>query len=262
MSQKHLPLAAHWSETAIAQIVRPIQDFIRQTTSGGILLIGATLLALFLANSGFASGYDEMLHTYISFSFGSYELSMTVLHWINDGLMALFFLLVGLEIKREVLVGELSSVRAATLPILAAVGGAVVPALFYLALNIGKPGVNGWGIPMATDIAFVLGVLALLGSRIPFALKIFLTAVAIVDDLLAVLVIALFYSGGLDYAALSLALGMLFLLTLGNIFGIRNLWFYALFGPRCLGGLPGIGHSCDHRGGAGGADHPSTLPDQ
>ena len=178
----------------VVKIVRPFQDFAHKQSSGGILLIAATVIALVWANSPWAEGYAALWHTKLSVGVGDFSLTKDLTHWINDGLMAVFFLVVGLEIKREVLVGELSSVRGAALPVAAAVGGAVVPALIYLAINAGTEGAAGWGIPMATDIAFALGVLALLGERAPVGLKVFLTALAIVDDIVAVLVIALFYT--------------------------------------------------------------------
>jgi NhaA family Na+:H+ antiporter len=222
--------ALHWSTTPIARVLRPIQEFMERSTSGGIVLIIATIAALLLANSPLAEEYNELLHTEIGIEIGTFALEESLLHWINDGLMAIFFFLVGLEIKREVIAGELSSLRAALLPVVAAVGGAMVPALMYTALNFNNAGTAGWGIPMATDIAFALGALALLGSRIPFGLKVFLTAVAIVDDLLAVLVIAFFYSGGLNFTALTFGFVFLGVLVLGNLFGIRNTLFYVIFG--------------------------------
>jgi len=170
------------------------------------------------------------LHTYIGISVGPFQLKHSLLHWINDGLMAVFFFLVGLEIKREVLVGELSNLRAAMLPIMAALGGVAVPALLYSLLNVNRAGAAGWAIPMATDIAFALGLLALLGNRIPFGLKIFLTAVAIVDDLIAVLVIAVFYSSGINALALGGGMAILGALLLANVLGIRTIFLYAVLG--------------------------------
>ncbi len=212
--------------TPLDKILRPFQDFIQHSASGGIVLVSATVVALILANSALAGRYHEVLHTEISFTVGSLVLSHSLLHWINDGLMTIFFLLVGLEIKREVLIGELSSFRAALLPVVAAVGGAIVPAILYALFNHTGQGASGWGIPMATDIAFTLGLLALLGDRVPFALKIFVTAAAIVDDLIAILVIAFFYSEGINGLALGIAFAVLALMIVGNLLGIRRLTFY------------------------------------
>lgn len=224
--------AAHtWRDTPIATVIQPIEAFVAQSTSGGIVLLVATVLALLLANlPATRDAYFALLATPISLTVGAFHLEESVLHFVNDGLMALFFLLVGLEIKREVAVGELRDPRAALLPIAAALGGVLVPALLYTLFNWGGEGARGWGVPMATDIAFALGCLALLGKRIPFALKIFLTAVAIVDDLMAVVVIALFYSGGLNFTMLGLGFALLALLWLANRLGIRALWFYLAVG--------------------------------
>ncbi|HEY0604325.1 MAG TPA: Na+/H+ antiporter NhaA [Herpetosiphonaceae bacterium] len=225
MAQRNF-LAPHWSVTPIARILGPMQKFINRSASSGIVLIVATVAALVVANSGLAQVYNDLLHTEIGITVGPLVLREDLLHWINDGLMAIFFFLVGLEIKREVSVGELSELRAAALPIVAAIGGVVVPATIYMLFNVGRAGAHGWGVPMATDIAFALGCLTLLGNRIPFALKIFLTAVAIVDDLIAVLVIAFFYSGGINFVALGVGFVVLALLVLANIFGIRNFPLY------------------------------------
>ncbi len=222
--------APHWSETPLARVLRPIQEFINNSASGGVVLMIAAVVALAIANSPLAGAYDALLHTHIGVTIGPFQLDESVLHWINDGLMAIFFFLVGLEIKREVRAGELSDLRAALLPIFAAIGGVVVPAALYTLLNANGPGAAGWGIPMATDIAFALGLLALLGNRIPFSLKVFLTAVAIVDDLIAVLVIAFFYSGGINVAALAIGFAILLVLLLANLFGIRSTGFYAGLG--------------------------------
>jgi Na+:H+ antiporter, NhaA family len=223
-------LAPHWSTTRIARLLGPAQEFVHRSASSGIVLIVATLVALVLANSGLAPMYTAVLDAHIRIAVGPWAVDESVLHWINDGLMAVFFFLVGLEIKREILVGELANPRAAMLPIAAAIGGALVPALIYVLFNGGGAGSRGWGVPMATDIAFALGCLALLGSRIPFGLKIFLTAVAIVDDLLAILVIAFFYSGGINVAALGVGFAMLGVLALANVFGVRAMSVYIACG--------------------------------
>ena len=214
----------------VERIVRPFQDFAHKQSSGGILLIAATAVALVWANSPWGDSYAALWHTKLTVGVGDLSLSKDLTHWINDGLMAVFFLVVGLEIKREMLVGELSSVRNAALPIVAALGGAVVPALIYAAINAGTEGSAGWGIPMATDIAFALGVLALLGDKAPVALKVFLTALAIVDDIVAVLVIALFYTSEVSLGALGV--GGLFLLALivANLIGVGRTLVYAVLG--------------------------------
>ncbi len=230
MTKQNLLPASHWAETPVARVLRPMQEFIQNSASSGIVLMIATVLALVIANSPLAASYDSLLHTYVGISFGAYQLKLSLLHWINDGLMVIFFFLVGLEIKREIIVGELSNLRAALLPIVAAVGGVTVPALIYSLCNFGRPGLAGWAVPMATDIAFALGLLAILGSRVPFGLKVFLTAVAIVDDLMAVLVIAVFYSSGINFVALSIGFGLLGLLTLANVFGIRTIVVYVILG--------------------------------
>ncbi|HEX8231613.1 MAG TPA: Na+/H+ antiporter NhaA [Chloroflexia bacterium] len=230
MARLRIPLATHWTETPMGRAVRPMQEFIHSSTAGGIVLLLAAVAALVLANSPLRSNYEDVLNTYLDIRIGSFALHETVLHWINDGLMAIFFFLVGLEIKREIWAGELSSVRAALLPIVAAIGGAVVPALIYVLINLNGAGGAGWGIPMATDIAFALGVLALVGSHIPFTLKILLTAIAIIDDLIAVLVIAFFYSSELDFGALGTGFAFLGVLLLMNALGIRAIPLYALIG--------------------------------
>ncbi|HAV78088.1 MAG TPA: Na+/H+ antiporter NhaA [Anaerolineae bacterium] len=214
----------------IDRILSPFQEFFHQEASSGILLFIATLLALGWANSPWADSYMTFWHMNISFNFGGFGLSKDLLHWINDGLMAVFFFVVGLEIKREILVGELASPRKAVLPIVAAVGGMVVPAAFYLLFNPSGDAQAGWGIPMATDIAFALGVLSLLGKRVPLSLKIFLTAVAIVDDLGAVLVIALFYTFEILWPSLFVAAVFLIALIVTNRLGVRKPLVYAILG--------------------------------
>ena len=176
----------------IEKMLLPFNQFVKIESSGGVVLILCTIVALIWANSPFAHLYETFKNIPLTVGVGEFVLSKPAILWINDGLMAVFFFLVGLEIKREVLVGELNSLRQASLPICAAVGGMVVPALIYAYFNHGTPSEAGWGIPMATDIAFSLGVLSLLGDRVPMSLKIFLTAIAIVDDIGAILVIAVF----------------------------------------------------------------------
>lgn len=190
----------------------------------------AAVVALIWANSPWSESYQALWHTKITVGFGSFELSKDANHWINDGLMAIFFFVVGLEIKRELLLGQLSSFRQAALPVAAAIGGMVFPALFYFALNPSGPAARGWGIPMATDIAFALGILALLGPRVPLGLKVFLAALAIVDDLGAVLVIALFYTSDLNVSALLGGVGVFAILLLFNRLGIRKPTPYAVTG--------------------------------
>ncbi|HQR29727.1 MAG TPA: Na+/H+ antiporter NhaA [Anaeromyxobacteraceae bacterium] len=179
------------------------QRFFHSEAAGSVLLLLFTAIALAWANSPWSGLYDRMLHAPIGVSVGGWSFSMSAAHWVNDGLMAVFFFVVGLEIKREILVGQLSTFRSALLPVAAALGGLVAPALIYASLNAGTPGARGWGVPMATDIAFALGVLALVGPRVPVGLKVFLTALAIADDLGAVLVIAVFYTERVSLAALA-----------------------------------------------------------
>lgn len=209
-----------------------ISRFINEEAYGGILLIVATIAAMFWANSSFYDSYHYIWHDYqVGFVWGKINMVASLHHWINDGLMALFFFVVGLEIKREVMGGELSSIKKASLPIAAAVGGMLLPALFYAVAAINYPEyINGWGIPMATDIAFALGLLALLGDRVPLNLKIFLTALAIADDLGAVLVIAVFYTESIDYNELLYAGICLVILITANFAGVRRTLFYAILG--------------------------------
>jgi NhaA family Na+:H+ antiporter len=211
-------------------MIHPFLQFAHRESSSGLLLLACAILALTWANSPLEPWYTAIRKIPVTVGVGVFAIEASLLHWINDGLMAVFFLLVGLEIKREILVGELASLRRASLPIAAAVGGMVVPAMLYAAANAGGPGSRGWGIPMATDIAFALGVLALLGSRVPVALKVFLTALAIVDDIGAVLVIALFYTADLSISAVLWGAVVLGLLTVCNMAGVRHLAAYALLG--------------------------------
>ncbi len=217
-------------ERVFDRILSPFEDFLHKQTTSGRLLMACAALALILANSPLAEGYAYLLHTPIGVNLGGWELSKSLHHWINDGLMALFFFIVGLEIKRELLVGELADPRQAVLPIVGAIGGMVAPALLYYAINPSGAAANGWGIPMATDIAFAVGVLALLGNRIPKSLLTFLVALAIVDDLGGVLVIALFYTEKIALLPLGLAGLLLGLLVLANVVGIRRPLPYFILG--------------------------------
>jgi NhaA family Na+:H+ antiporter len=214
------------AEELAQRLLRPFQLFARQAVAGGIVLFLFTIVALVWANSPWAGVYEHLLHEPLSIALGDWRLSYDLHHWINDGLMAVFFFVVGLEIKREMLVGELAEPRKALLPIGAAVGGMLAPAAVYLTFNAGLPTARGWGIPMATDIAFALGVLALLGRGVPEALKVFLVALAIVDDLGAVLVIALFYTTSLNWSGLGLAALFLVALVVANRAGFRHALIY------------------------------------
>lgn len=212
---------APW-EKSINKILTPFEEFIHKQTTSGLLLMGMAVLALILANGPWAAEYAHIIHAVIGITVGSWSINMSLHHWINDGLMALFFFVVGLELKREILVGELAKLRNAVLPIGAAIGGMVVPALIYFAINPEGDAVLGWGIPMATDIAFAIGALALLANRVPKALITFLVALAIVDDLGAVIVIAVFYTDTIALAPLAAAAGLFALLLIFNLSGIRK----------------------------------------
>ena len=213
----------------------PIKLFMGREKSGGIVLILSVTLAMILANSNIAESYFHIFEQEVGFIVnGEPYLNYSLHHWINDGLMAMFFFVVGLELKREFIGGELADIRNTILPIGAAIGGMIVPALIFLSLNIGTPQTMGWGIPMATDIAFALGVVYLLGDKVPASAKLFLTTLAIVDDLGAVLVIAFFYTSELSIASLLFGLGFLAVMFIGNRLGIKSLFFYAALG---IGGV-------------------------
>lgn len=219
------------SNDPIDKVTKPILHLIQNEKSGGLVLGISIIIALILANSPLQEQYHRFFEHEFGFQFdGKPYLEYTIHSWINDGLMAIFFFVVGLELKREIVAGELSNVRKAMLPIAAAIGGMLVPALIYIALNPTGEVNDGWGIPMATDIALALGVLYLLGNRIPLALKVFLTALAIVDDLGAVLVIAFFYTSHISINNLLIGFGFLSLMFLGNRLGVRNLFYYAFLG--------------------------------
>lgn len=213
----------------------PMKKFMSNSSASGIILFSSAVLAIILSNSPLADWFHSIWKIKVAFSFGNFNLSKDLHHWINDGLMAIFFFVVGLELKREIIAGELSQPRNAILPLTAALGGMFFPAVIYLAFN-GTSSVtaDGWGIPMATDIAFALGILYLLGNKVPLSLKIFLTALAIADDLGAVLVIAFFYTSDINFVSLATGAVFLIVLVIGNIMGVRNTLFYGLIG---IGGL-------------------------
>jgi len=216
---------APW-EKAFTRILTPFEQFIHRETTSGMLLMGTAILALILANSFMADAYHHLLHTPVAVGIGSWSLSMSLHHWVNDGLMALFFFVVGMELKREMLVGELADIRHAALPIIAAIGGMAVPALIYLLINHEGDAMLGWGIPMATDIAFAVGALVLLARRVPKALITFLVALAIADDLGAVLVIAVFYTQQLSLGWLSISALLVLALAGLNFAGVRKVLPY------------------------------------
>ena len=212
------------------RVTHLFKEFLASEQSSGIILIVATLVSLLIANSGFGSAYADFWHTKVGTNAYGLYLNHSVEHWVNDALMAIFFLLIGLEVEREIYIGELSNLRNALLPIFAAIGGMLIPAGLHYWFNAGTPTQGGFGIPMATDIAFALGVLALLGDRVPMSLKIFLTALAIIDDLGAILIIALFYVGDFSALHFGLSMGIFALLLVFNRMGITRLWFYFIPG--------------------------------
>ncbi|WP_167618316.1 Na+/H+ antiporter NhaA [Maribellus sediminis] len=214
----------------IKSIKEPINQFIRLETSSSIILFGVTLLALILANSPLSDQFLGLWKKYITFSLPGFELSKPIYKWINDGLMAIFFFVIGLEIKREILTGELSHIKKASLPLFAAIGGMIVPAVLFTVLNAGNAGGEGWGIPMAADIAFSLGILTLLGNRVPAGVKVFLMAFAIIDDLGAVLVIAFFYSTNLIWANIFIGLGIVAFLMLLSHFNYYSKYIFFIAG--------------------------------
>ena len=215
----------------INTLSKPFKWFFRLEAASGLLLLIAAIIALLISNSNFSELYFSTLEQYLFIGINNFGLKLSVHHWINDLLMAIFFFFVTLEIKREFIQGELSNLKKALLPIIGAVGGMIIPALFYVVINFGNTEtLNGWAIPSATDIAFSLGILSLLGSRVPISLKIFLTALAIIDDLGAILIIAFFYSGNLSISYLSLILISYILLLIFNKFGIKKFLPYLVVG--------------------------------
>ena len=212
------------------RLIAPIQEFIKTESFSGILLLISAVLALIVANSPLADWYTQLFQAKLTIGFEGGNISKPLILWINDGLMAIFFLLIGLEIKREIKYGELSTVQSALLPIIAAFGGAIVPGLIFFGFNAGTEFMDGWAIAIATDIAFALGILALLGSRVPVWAKVFLTAVAVVDDLIAVVVIALFYTSNISVMALGIAGITILILIIMNWADIRSIALYLLVG--------------------------------
>ncbi len=211
-------------------IISPFTRFARTEAAGGIVLLASTIAALIWSNSPWQHSYHALLETQLTIGFGSFVVSENRHHWINDGLMSLFFFLVGLEIKREFLIGELSSLRRAAFPFLAALGGVIIPAIIYISIAPGAAFGRGWAIPISTDIAFTLGLLTILGSRVPIALRVFVTALAIVDDIFAVGVIAVFYTSEIQYFSLVLAIVGVVLSLIANLLGVRKPAVYGAIG--------------------------------
>jgi NhaA family Na+:H+ antiporter len=220
------------SFTTMARLInlKSFKQFFQSSSTGGIILIICVLISLLIANTSAGPTFERLLSRELGANLGDIHLRYSVLLWINDGLMAIFFLLVGLEIKRELVEGELSSFKKATLPIVAALGGVLAPACIYFGINAGTPTASGWGIPMATDIAFAIAIISMLGKKTPGSLKIFLSALAIVDDLMAILVIAIFYSSELHYLYLLYAGGIFVFLLILNRLGVKNLAAYLIPG--------------------------------
>ncbi|MGB5811600.1 MAG: Na+/H+ antiporter NhaA [Polyangiales bacterium] len=220
----------HLPDRPIQRLQRPFAAFLHVESASGIFLLICTAVALILANSPYAAAYDHFWHQELRVAVGEFELSYSLSHWINDGLMLIFFFVIGLEIKREIAIGELSDPKKIVLPIAAAIGGVVVPVAVYLAFQYGKEGQSGWAVPMATDIAFVVGCMSLLGRRIPHGLKILMLSLAIVDDLMAVLVIAMFYTSSISGAWLAGAiLGLLVVVAMNRV-GVRSIGLYVIVG--------------------------------
>ena len=210
--------------------LKPFKEFLQSEFAGGIILLGCVILSLIIANSSLGPGFENILRTELGFISGAVDLNYSVLTWVNDGLMVIFFLMVGLEIKRELVEGELSSPKQAAMPIMAALGGVIIPALIYYFFNQGTETAGGWGIPMATDIAFAIAIVTMLGKKVPLSLKIFLAALAIVDDLMAIMVIAIFYTSDLHQNYLIYA-GLIFaLLIVFNRLGVKKIYMYIIPG--------------------------------
>ena len=267
------------SDRAVPRLIaRPVRTFLNTEAAGGVVLLAATVVALLWVNLPTGDTYESLWRTQLRFSLGGFELAEDLRHWVNDALMTIFFFVVGLEIKRELVLGELNSVRKAALPALAAVGGMVVPAGIYLLLNADGPARIGWGIPMATDIAFAVGVLALLGDRVPSGLKVFLLSLAIVDDLGAIIVIAVFYAGGIHVGWLTSAAAALVVILI--LRRLRVFWvpvyvvlggvvWLATFESGVHATIAGVvlglltpAHPTDQRGLADVFEHASALSEE
>lgn len=212
------------------KIFNPLLYFFKNESASGLILLTCAIIAIIIANSRFAEAYEHILHTYITIGYKKFSLSMSLLHWINDGLMAIFFFVVGMEIKRELVIGELKSIKRTILPISAAIGGMIVPAVIYAIFNFNTPTITGWGIPMATDIAFALGILSLVGKKAPKGIVVFLTALAIVDDLGAIIVIAIFYTNQISWTALAIGLIIFSALILANKLKVKYVSVFAIGG--------------------------------
>ena len=234
MAEKYVFKKAIKQTVADKYISGPIQRFISNSTTSGILLFFSAGVALIIANSPLAESYHHFWEKKLSIGFGDHLFSKTLHHWVNDGLMAVFFFVIGLELKREIIGGELRDIKKAMVPVAAALGGMILPATIYLLFNLNTEFNNGWGVPMATDIAFALGIIYLLGDKVPSIVKVFITALAIVDDLGAVLVIAFFYTSDLNLQSLGVGFLILAIMVTGNLIGIRNTLFYSILG---IGGL-------------------------
>jgi len=212
------------------KIITPIIYFFKSESASGLILLICAIIAIIIENSSFAVTYEHILHTYLTIGYKEFSISMSVLHWINDGLMAIFFFVVGMEIKRELVIGELKSIKKTILPISAAIGGMIVPAIIYAIFNYNKPTITGWGIPMATDIAFALGILSLVSKKVPKGIVVFLTALAIVDDLGAIIVIAIFYTSQISWNAFIIGLIILIALILANRFKVKFISVFIIGG--------------------------------
>ena len=237
IESSHIPprsagiLRAQAESSYITRVIRlPVQRYIHTESISGLVLIAATVIALVWANSPWYEYYRAFLKTHLMIDVALFSIDMSIQHWINDGLMAIFFFVVGLEIKREAMFGQFSTLRGAALPAVAAVGGMVVPAAIYLAFNLGEDGMRGWGIPMATDIAFALGVLALLGRRVPMSLRVFLLGLAVADDLGAILVIAVAYTESISFMHLGMVAGLIVLMVIVNRIGFSHAAITAVIG--------------------------------